>query len=99
MLHHGLAVDVGQRLARQPGGGVTGRNDDDETHGFSSSSGRWRARFSSSTGILFQRIGQSVEAADELLGTGVSLIVQLTLADRAGDDVEQFNIQCQTKLL
>ena len=37
---HRLSGNVGQRLARQPGGGVTGRNDDDETHGFSSSSAR-----------------------------------------------------------
>ena len=40
VLHHGLAMDVRQRLARQAGGGVAGRNDDDETHGFSSSRGR-----------------------------------------------------------
>ncbi len=51
VLYHGLAMDVGQRLARQPGGGVAGRNDDDEAHDDSSSLLSGRARFSSSTGI------------------------------------------------
>ena len=48
---------------------------------------------------LLQRIGQSVEAADELMGglVRLRLIVQLPLANRAGDDVEQFDIKCQNE--
>ena len=95
VLHHGLAGDVLQRLAGQAGGGVTGGNHDGEgcahllVQTLVGIEGACFA-FQHHRDAVANRVGHAGALADQLgLVFGK---LQRALADRAGENIEQFKI-------